>query len=253
MTNYSNEYVGEYVAALKKIDYEFWKQVSDDYSEGELTPSARTGLTIIQNKGFLLDINPNSPKELVALIEERIENFDFDNPDYEKLATIFDLIQAWGGKTGRGPYVISKSRFRFNEWQDVYLEGARLAQTEKHPKKALEKFEEIESIRTSYASKHLRFWSDESPILDIRMSLIFTGKAEKDKWDNYDEFLSLLENLRKSWGCSSLIEVEKIIYTFSKNYFTNGKLKFNKKLESENDYEIAQEIIAINKRQHPKK
>ena len=258
MTNYSTEYV----AALEEIDFKFWKQVSDDYYKEKFNDPEPEGLKRVQNKGFLLDINPKSPKELVALIEERIENFDFENPDYEKLATIFDLIQAWGGRQARWFYaeqrkkgqpsdVKTSYRKSFPKWQGVYLAGAKLAKSQKPEEvlkasealEVLEEFEKIKGLGTSFGSKHLKFWSNKYPVVDARINLIFGGRNNPNR-KSYEKVLPLLENLGKLWGCRP-IKAENIVYTFSANYFLTGKLEFDGKPEFENDYEIAQKIVTL--------
>ena len=258
MTNYSTEYAD----ALKEINFKFWKQESEKQPERKLIGSTRAGLTAIQNKGFLRDKNPKFHKELVALIEERIENFDFENPDYEKLATIFDLIQAWGGRQARWFYaeqrkkgqssdVKTSYRNSFPKWQDVYLAGAKLAKSQK-PEEALkasealevlEEFEKIKGLGTSFASKHLKFWGNKYPVVDARINLIFGGRNNPNR-KSYEKVLPLLENLRKLWGCRP-IKAENIVYTFSANYFFNNKLEFDGEPESKNDYEIAEKIAKL--------
>ena len=42
-------------------------------------------------------------------INNKINSFDVDNPDFEELSYIFDLVQAWGGVMGKMPYIKHKS------------------------------------------------------------------------------------------------------------------------------------------------
>ena len=271
MTNYRTEYAD----ALKEINFKFWKQVSEGSLDNKIGNSSSNMLKKIQetevnSKHLLADIEQKPSKELADftkrefenLIKKKINDFDvnkpdFDKHDYKKLGDIFDLIHVWGGWTGRHPYVNSKSRLCFDKWQDVYLKGAELAQKNDQPKKALEKFEEIEGIRTSYASKHLRFWSNEYPVVDARISLILRG-VKTPTYKNYRKILLLLKDLRKLWDCCP-IKAENIVYTFSAYYFLNDKLEFNDAPKPKccdvlkGQQKIAQEIIDIYKRHHPKK
>ena len=264
----------KYVDALKDINFCEWQRISKDHSECPLGSSSRTALTKIREikingKNLLAGIESQSPeeltkfttKELVNLIKKTINSFvfddnDIDNHDFEKLGDIFDLIHVWGGWSGRSPYVNSESRLHPNKWQGFYLEGARLAKIQKY-EEALKEFEKIKGIGTSFASKHLRFWSDKFPILDVRISLILRG-VKTPTCGNYKENLRILKDLGNCWGCSP-IRAEEIIYTFSTYYFQGNELEINDTIKPKicsfvvEQQKIAQEIIDIKKPPRPKK
>ena len=250
----------EYVAALEEINFKFWKQVSEGSIDDKLSNSAKAMLKTIkgvEGESFLDGITPEFHKKLEKLIEGEINDFDVNKPDYKKLAIIFDLIHVWGGKMGRGPYVISKSRLNPKKWQDEYLAGAKLAKLQK-PEEALEasealeaikEFEKIKGIGISFASKHLRFWSNKYPVLDARISLIFGGRSNPNR-KSYEKILPLLEDLRNFWRCSP-IKAENIVYTFSAYYFLNDRLEFNNAPKPkcckilEKQQKIAQKIVKL--------
>lgn len=225
---------------ISKITFDHWKNKNAYYSKNSLSPSMQAGLKIIQGKGYLTGFHPENAYAIISRIENEIEKFDFINPDFGNLATIFDLIQAWGGKTGRQPYLYPDGRDNFGDWKSVYLESCELC-IGKKPDEARQKLEDIPRVGMSFATKHIRFWG-HYPILDTRLSLILTGAKN---FTNYNEFLSMLTELSVIWDCDPT-EAEKAIFAFSQNYFPNDTLVLKQaNFDEDMDILIAKRIAQL--------
>ena len=217
--------MNSYINQLKKIDFEYWNSRNRYFSDTELNSSMKAALTLIKRKGFLNDFNPKRASEYVECIENEIKSFDIDNPDYSKLSEIFDLVQAWGGRMGRRPYIISKSsssstRDKFDEWKDIYLEGVKYAQYDS-PIEALRQWRMISGLGASFSPKHLRFWTNKYPVLDSRISLLLCGsKRLLNNPEGYQEFLGLIAKLSNEFN-TNILETEKALFAFSENFYLN--------------------------------
>ena len=238
--------MNRYIELLSKIDFEYWKEINPYFSDNDLVNSSmKRALTTIQNKGFLLDFDPKTAADYVNSIESLINSFDESNPNYDSLARIFDLIQAWGGQMGKHPYVITKSRFKFDVWKEDYLDGVSNARSDK-PVQALSSWLKISGLGASFAPKHLRFWTSKYPVLDTRISLLVSGsKKLLTKPEYYDEFLELIAPLSVKFG-ASILELEKALFAFSQNFFLNDKLEFKANdLTDEPDFYIAKSLMNL--------
>lgn len=238
--------MNSFTELLSKIDFKYWNEKNPYFSQNELNGSMKGGLSIIQNQGFLVNFEPTKSADYVDEIDAQIRRFKETECDYKILANIFDLIQAWGGKTGRVPYVITKSRFTYEEWKGDYLEGAQMALGDE-PVKALKAWLRINGLGMSFAPKHLRFWSKKYPVLDTRISLLLCGSTRLlKKPEYYADFLELIAPLKDKFASTNL-EVEKALFTFSQNYFLNGKLLFKTSdFEKTRDLDIAKKLTALN-------
>lgn len=225
---------------ISKINFNYWKNKNVYYSKTSLSQSMQAGLKIIQGQGYLKNFYPKNAYEIISKIEIEIELFDLKNPDFKKLGMIFDLIQAWGGKTGRQPYIsVYKSRDKFDDWKLIYIESCKLS-VEK-PEQALKKLVEIKGVGISFATKHIRFWG-KHPILDTRLGLILTGIKN---FNDYSRFLSILRELAIAWNCDST-EAEKAIFAFSQHYFPNEELTLKlKNFDEDLDISIAKKISQL--------
>lgn len=245
--------MNNHIDLLSKINHAHWSVLNPYFSNSSLNQSMRAGLTNIKKCGFLTDFNPQNALDYVSSIDSKVKVFDFKNPDYDQLGTIFDLIQAWGGQTGRTPYVkknnsphkIKVSRLRFDEWKEDYLNGARSAKNDR-PVTALKEWVQIDGLGASFSPKHLRFWTNKYPVLDTRISLLLCGsKRLLLKPDYYDEFLSLITILSNIFS-STILETEKALFAFSQNYFINEKLNFkDDHFTDKTDYEIAELLATL--------
>lgn len=224
---------------LAELDFEYWKDKNPYFAEDMMHRSMEIGLEIIQERGFLPDFNPRTALDFSNKINESIAAFKEGDNDDSVLAEIFDLIQAWGGKMGRHPYVNSKSRFRFSDWSDIYRAGAQKADNGNW-QGALKEWKKIDGIDT-FATKHLRFWG-EMPPLDTRMRLLLTGKDSLD----YCTFITLLEQVRRQTGYSP-IDIEAALYAFSQKYFIHKALRFKANADQNaKDYAIAVALAELN-------
>lgn len=237
--------MSKYIELLLKIDYEHWNKINPYFSEVALSASMKRGLKIIQNQGFLIDFQPSSAADYVIAIDSLTDCFDENNPDYEMLARVFDLIQAWGGQTGRFPYVVTKSRFKYDEWKTEYLNGVRQARLG-NPVKALSLWLKISGLGASFAPKHLRFWTKTYPVLDTRISLLVSGgKKLLTKPEYYGDFLDLIKPLTTKF-CANNLEVEKALFAFSQNFFINDRLEFKAdNLHDEKDFHLAEQLTHL--------
>jgi hypothetical protein len=235
--------MNSYVETLSDLNFGYWNSKNTYFSDAEINASMKAALTLIQGKGYLLDFSPKSAVDYSIQISNEISSFNLTNPDFSRLARIFDLIQAWGGRTGRTPYVIKKgnsqsSRDLFSSWRESYLKGVISIQNE-NPVEALKYWALINGLGSSFAPKHLRFWSNKYPVLDTRISLLLTGsKRLLRKPEYYDDFLLLISQLAEKYG-SDILETEKALFAFSQNYFKNDKLVLLKEQPVGMDSELA--------------
>lgn len=239
--------VNEYTKLLLELNFEHWSGLNPYFSSDTTNiPSIKRILTNIQKQGLLTDFKPKTAMDIVDEINSCLGNFKETDVDYELLAKIFDLIQVWGGQTGRGPYVITKSRYKFNEWRENYLYGALMA-LNNNPVGALKEWMKISGVGMSFAPKHLRFWSKKYPVLDTRISLLMCGSRRLlGKPDCYSEFLGLIEPLADNYSCP-ILEAEKALFAFSQNYFVNDRLEFKSfNFDTTVNYDIAKKLIVLN-------
>jgi len=238
------------LALLEKIDFGYWESKNPYFSDGPLNRSMKAALTLIKRKGFLVEFNPTNSLDYSLRIKEEVSNFYPANPDYKKLLFVFDLVQAWGGQTGRRPYIIKKgskvsSRERSNDWQDTYLEGVRLALRD-DPVQALSAWRRIDGLGASFAPKHLRFWSDRYPVLDTRISVLLCGtKRLLYNPDGYKEFIVMIRSLASAFG-ANILDTEKALFAFSQNFFMNDNLVLKKEpLQDRTNLNIAKMLCSL--------
>ena len=242
--------MNKFIETLSDLNFEHWNRKNTYFSDAEINSSMRAALTLIKRKGYLLDFNPKSAVDYSIEISNEISAFDSMNPDIAKLSRIFDLIQAWGGRTGRTPYVIKKgnnqsSRDLFSSWSESYLNGVISVQKDE-PVEALKSWQCIDGLGSSFAPKHLRFWSNKYPVLDTRISLLLCGsKRLLRKPEYYDEFLQLITQLAERYS-ANILETEKSLFAFSQNFFINERLSFDtsKKFDSL-DLSIAEKLVTL--------
>ena len=240
----------KYLDVLANIDFNCWRTRNPYYSDEKLHSSTAAMFKIIMKDGKHLPKFkvPDTSHELVAIIEDKIKNFCFDKSDNDDLGDIFDLIQAWGGKMGRQPYVGKGVRCNFSEWAEDYRRGAQAAQDGNNYMAAIETWLKIRGLGLSFATKHLKFWAD-MPILDTRISLLLTGKNNSIP---YGTCIGSLEELKKNAELPKmsdkkvLSEIEKALFSFSQTFFKNGKLEFLDEAHSnKKDYNIACELTNV--------
>ena len=225
---------------LNDIDFKFWLKSNDYYSPDKFR--SETGFTHAERAGLINKFRKriNSNLDLINLIEERINLVSSpDNYSDNDLLIIFDLIQAWGGRTGRNPYVL-KGAPRINK-QELFATTYRSAiqmlfeinmesdyELDVLPIK--KKIEELPQVGESFSTKHLSFWSrflKDCPnlvIYDTRMREIIKAANKGKNINNikYKDFIDALKDAKEALGLD-INEMERAIFAFSSNYFSNDK------------------------------
>ena len=246
---------------LPQINTQFWLDKNEYYSDQYLSTQIKTGLSHAKKAGliepYIASIKSNA--ELVELILRRIGLFQASENREEDGLIIFDLIQSWGGATGRSPYVRPKNcppRPNDKNFGPTYLSAIDSLITMSSGGVTIEGIEEanrlicnLPCVSESFSTKHLQFWSiglDISPrlaIYDSRMILLINGanKAKKSNRYSYLEFLHALQTHAEQVNQSPEI-IERALFAFSKNFFPNESLVINDNVASNIDHEIALQL-----------
>ena len=251
--------------SLPQIDYDFWKEKNSYYSSKKLDNQTIRGIKTVQKTGLLnsvIDDDGNilikSNADLIEIIVEKIKNFDLVKSSNNELLEIFDLIQAWGGSTGRAPYVRPKGdewRFRnIEEYANTYREAIKVIINLKSKplddasiKKVVELICRLDGVAGPFATKHLLFWSTglnleiKLPIYDSKMKLLIRGANKLSSAPNYTEFKKALEHQGRQSNIGSEI-IERALFAFSKNYFPNENLEIVKDYSLSKDIEVAENL-----------
>ena len=248
---------------LKDINFRFWLISNDYYSPDILSTNVNTGINHAKKAGLINELvkEVHSNADLIALIKQRINLKD--SPSIysdEELLIIFDLIQAWGGPTGRNPYVFQNApritkpdlfaaTYRKTVEMLFKLTDINDYDTDVAPIKR--KLEELPQVSESFSTKHLSFWSrflDHCPqlvIYDTRMRDIIkaANKHAENSKITYEDFRFALLQEADELGLS-INDIERAIFAFSSNYFKNDKfiLKDNPKI-SHPDKTIAHRLL----------
>ena len=106
---------------LRHIEFGFWLKSNDYYSEEKFSTNVNVGYKHAEKAGLINEFRKKikTNRDLINLIKERINLVN--SPDQysdNDLLIIFDLIQAWGGPTGRNPYIFNDAP-RINK-QDLF-------------------------------------------------------------------------------------------------------------------------------------
>jgi len=216
---------------ISKINFYFWLNKNPYYDEKPLNSSMIAQQTLMKNKG--LNYNFKTCGEVIDQIKFAINNY-WETFNHELAIKAFDLIQLWGGKTGRQPYCRGGIRFDLDKWLPIYLTFIDLIKVD-DIENSLKNLLKIHGIGTSFATKHLRFWGNK-PILDTRIrALLYLGKEIE-----YSKYLLDLDKLSQQFDLS-VMDIEKALFAFSMNYYTNENLilKTEKKVEFKEDRLLA--------------
>ena len=248
---------------VSKIDdFGYWAGKNFAYSNEFLTPTIRVGINyaIAKNAELAKLINGLDRLTNAGLVEtikrqiEKIADAQYgkhgrkeDTKD-DAYLTVFDLIQGWGGQTGRNPYVQPKgnvARDQWGGWLAHYKDGATKALDGKR-EDALKSLKSIPQVGESFATKHLYFWGrggeHHFPIYDTRMrTLLF---FDEPQGASYDRFLQKLAELAAGQENLDTITVEKALFAFSSNYFPNGTLVLRNNYKDKVDESVAKALAA---------
>ena len=249
---------------VPEIDYIFWRQKNEFYSDNKLPNNISMGLKHASRGGLIDKYTFATCMDLVRLIEDKIKSHNTPN-DYldNEILTIFDLIQGWGGKTGRLPYVPIKNpprSSRKSEYLKTYREAIEMIYaldekqyTEEEINDVDHKLQQMPEVGQSYSTKHLCFWSRSLPscpnlvIFDTRMKQIFyscnPGVAKKNL--NYVEFINAVNAKALLLGLGAY-EIEAGLFAFSQNYFFNDKfiLKDTHEIKHK-DIQVAKSLCSL--------
>ena len=248
---------------VKNIDFQFWLNSNDFYSPDVLSTTVKTGITHVKRAGLVNSLvnEINSNAELINLIQYRI-NLQKSASAYsdEDLLIIFDLIQAWGGKMGKNPYVlggkprITKSKLFASLYRasvEMLYQLTEIEDYENDIGPIKEKLEAIPQLGESFSTKHLSFWSrflkncPELVIYDTRMRDIIRAANKHVEGANitYKDFRLALLQEAQALGLE-INDIERAIFAFSSNYFKNDNfaLKTDPKINHP-DKAIAHQLI----------
>ena len=214
------------------LDYNYWAEWNSYYSPSKLAPStdtclkhfawrAKKGLTEEVANGFSTNF------ALVSEIERRIKSQENSNSyDDDELLVIFDLIQAWGGKMGKTPYVRPKGNVYRDQrgFASKYRSSILLAENEnRDPQKVLKEFRKMEGIGISFATKHMCFWSKYNSrivnkflVYDVWMESLFRTLCRRKL--SYVDYLDQME-LTADKNRIDVFTVEKGLFSFLNSYF----------------------------------
>lgn len=197
--------------------------------------------------------NIKTNKNLVDLIESKIKTYpQIEKFEDDELMLIFDLIQAWGGKTGRNIYVKPKgspTRTSYAKLAATYR-NAMSCCTAGDFQSALVKITSIPNIGESFATKHIFFWSEFGPrrkalpIYDTRIKTLLFFKATSAS--DYNSYVEVLNRKANELSMTSAL-VERALFAFSQNYFPNGKLFLKISISDEMDIEEARLIERLSR------
>lgn len=236
------------------INYAYWAERNIFFSDEPLSQTIRIGLNHVSKAGLvgplLKKYKVKTNSGLVDLIKNQIKNISICSAHSDKdLLAIFDLIQGWGGRMGRGPYCKPKGspvRMHWNQLPLLYREAVECCDKENY-EGALQKLLKIKYIGESFATKHIYFWSAYGskgrvfPIYDTRIKtlLFFDSKTAS----GYDNYVAALEEKAKELAMGVEF-VERALFAFSQNYFGNGSLKISGKVTDNNDLAEASRLQA---------
>ena len=216
-----------------KINYEYWSTKNNYFSDIPLLVTIKQGLEHASKAGLIKPLleKIKTNADLVKLIQLKIKEYKKIN-DFSDLEilVIFDLIQGWGGRMGRMPYCRPKAqpvRMTLKELPNIYRLGVKYCVTGDY-ESALDMLMSIKTMGESFATKHIFFWSSEFgenpsalPIYDTRIKrLLFPGNL---KSASYDVYVKLLNERAVELAMPSHM-VERALFSFSQNYFSNNKL-----------------------------
>jgi hypothetical protein len=234
------------------IDYNYWMTMNPFYADAPLLPTMRICLINFASlPGLINDVIDNienmTCKKLVSLIEndinEIIKNDLFE--DQNKMLRVFDLINGWGGKMGKATYVKPKgntTRNSSDKWYNHYVNGVKKAI--KSENEGLADFIKIPNVGDSFGTKHLYFWSLYGsnmpiPIYDARIkTLLYLSVDEAPSFEQYVEDMSNFSTLKNI----TINQLEKALFAFSSNYFSNESLIIKKENLDKTDLDEAKRI-----------
>ena len=245
----------EVTMLMPSIDLDFWVKKNPFFSSGRMLTNIKTGLNHAKRGGLINDIisrmDEMSNNDLVRLIASEIgQNAQLAQSEND-LLRIFDLIQGWGGRMCKGPYVIPKAapyRIAFSSFIATQYESGLKALTSENIDLALAELMKIKHLGESFATKHLYFWGRygalgaELPIYDRRIKNLIYGKNASAA--NYSQYIRDLREVAEKEKLP-VGDLERALFAFSMNWFLNDKLNLKEKAVYEIDRSEAVRISSI--------
>ena len=237
------------------INYRYWSLKNHFFANTPLISTIKIGLNHAR-KGGLIDVvindcNIETNKDLVDLIESKIQNYQFiDDFKNDELMIIFDLIQGWGGKACRNIYVqpiSNPTRISLTNLPLIYRKAVSHCVGGDY-QAALNELISIPNLGESFATKHIFFWSEYGPsrkglpIYDTRIKVLLFLKNSAAA--SYDVFVHALTEKALELSMNPGL-VERALFSFSQNYFPNSNLLIKEKVLDETDIEEARILQMI--------
>ena len=222
------------------IDYDFWENKNSYYSPSHLENSIQVGLVhACKGNGGLSeehssDLRSKCSSDVIEVIKARISYVNANNIDNiceNDLLLIFDLIQAWGGKMCKTPYVRpGESPYRNSEiYPSIYREAIKSAFSDTDSSEVLRNFCKLEGVNISFATKHMSFWSQFNPeiehsylIYDRWIESVFKT-LNNDLKPNYAEYLYAITEVSQAKNLN-VYKIERGLFAFLTNHFTSIKM-----------------------------
>ena len=247
----------EIIMVIPKIDFSFWLKRNPFFSHEPLLTNIKTGLNHAKRGGLIDDVIARLGSmyndDLVNEIKNEIgQNKNLFGAD-EALLRIFDLIQGWGGRSCRGPYVKPKGSPYRIEFASFIAQQYRCGLKKLNADDidgALSEFLKIKYLGESFATKHLYFWgrhgflAKELPIYDVRIKNLVYGKSSSVA--TYSRYNDDLQKVAREVEIQ-VEELERALFAFSMNWFLNDKLSLRDTPVCETDRSEAVRISSINR------
>lgn len=231
------------------IDYGYWLTQHGDNVVGNVGLGLTTRLSNLQiiNSSISQEvIDLNSMLEAVDYIERKVAVKTKNNQDY---LDIFDAINNWGGKTIQRGIIYSgltlRNNLEYKDWFTNYINAAELLREEGQLLMGIELMFKTIGLGVSFGSKHIAFWTFDNPataIYDSKISQILL-RSKNPKTQDMIPFINAINNLSNNHVefCGELTpkDIEKALFAFHKNYWSNGGVWLG--LTSGSDFDCAVE------------
>lgn len=215
--------------SLPDIDFAYWYGSNEIYSRNQLSQSIRKGLTYAQGFGLIDDVIEGlaggriTNGGLIEKIQDATQCGEVTIAPRSALLRAFDLIQGWGGPSGRFPFVQPpgrSSRKASDDWIEHYRLGIASVSSD-DPESALTSFQNIYGVGPAFATKHMYFWGQRygrfMPILNSRdLELLFPIKSSRPV--GYKKYRNTLKDKAQSSHIAPSI-VEPALTAFIRAYF----------------------------------
>lgn len=256
---------------VPNINYKYWLEVSKNRQDSPTNGTFSSMLTILRNNLSNTDViwevvndENRATQTMNGILKKGHEYADeiyreLNEKDFTELKQkktdvlylgIFDIVQGWGGITGRIPYTKNSSYFKNqprlanlsarnspDKWLSVYKAAVSLIKNGEFMK-ALITFESINGLGISFASKHLWFWAnyfkskgllkDRSVhVYDTRIARMLYGR--KADTQDYNHVSELYDDIIKTYDLIDMShsDIEQALFAFSNTFYDNNLKHFH--------------------------